>query len=203
MHFFWFHVAFLTPDHLIFNCSGGTVKPFLIASKCDHHPHTGTSWQLPTLQLQNMDLYPKVENPVGNGINLLKADHENKLKKENPDKLWKKFMKMIEFAIMKMSYKPPISSPLLGKLLTTLSTKVSLCELAGDSGVAELLAWSMKHRARLGCFFFGLGSYIQLMANCWSGARWFGIWRVPLRNNPFNRGIPGIQTTGPKPTINY
>jgi len=28
------------------------------------------------------------------------------------------------------------------------ATEVSLCELAGDSGVAELLAWSMKHRAR-------------------------------------------------------
>ena len=27
---------------------------------------------------------------------------------------------------------------------------------------------------------------------------WFGILRVPLSNNPFHRGIPGIQTTGPQ-----
>ena len=26
---------------------------------------------------------------------------------------------------------------------------------------------------------------------------WFGIAGVPLSNNPFHRGIPGIQTTNP------
>ena len=37
----------------------------------------------------------------------------------------------------------------------------------------------------------------QLMVNCWFGARWFGILRVPLSNNPFHTGILGIQTTNP------
>ena len=37
---------------------------------------------------------------------------------------------------------------------------------------------------------------VQLMVNCWFGARWFGILGVPS-NNPFHKGIPGIQTTNP------
>ena len=37
-----------------------------------------------------------------------------------------------------------------------------------------------------------------LMVNCWFGAPWFGILRVPLSNTPFhNKGIPNIQTTNP------
>ena len=31
---------------------------------------------------------------------------------------------------------------------------------------------------------------------------WFGILRVPLSNNPFHRGIPGIQTTNPNQQLN-
>ena len=37
----------------------------------------------------------------------------------------------------------------------------------------------------------------QLMLNGWFGARWFGILAMPLSNNPFHKGIPGIQTTNP------
>ena len=36
------------------------------------------------------------------------------------------------------------------------------------------------------------------MVNCWFGARWFGILRVPLSINPFHKEITGIQTTGPQ-----
>ena len=35
----------------------------------------------------------------------------------------------------------------------------------------------------------------QLMVNCWFGARWFEILGVHPSNNPFHKGIPGIQTT--------
>ena len=38
----------------------------------------------------------------------------------------------------------------------------------------------------------------QLLVNCWFGARWFGILGVHPSNNPFHKGIPGIQTTGPQ-----
>ena len=40
------------------------------------------------------------------------------------------------------------------------------------------------------------------MVNWWFGprARWFGILGVPLSNNPFHKGILGIQTTGPQTT---
>ena len=38
----------------------------------------------------------------------------------------------------------------------------------------------------------------QLMVKCWFGSRWFGILRVHSGNNPFHKGIPGIQTTGPQ-----
>ena len=38
---------------------------------------------------------------------------------------------------------------------------------------------------------------IQLMVNCWFGARWFGILGISLSNNPFHKGILGIQTTNP------
>ena len=38
------------------------------------------------------------------------------------------------------------------------------------------------------------------MVKWWFG---FGIPRVPLSNNPFHKGIPNIQATGPKPTINH
>ena len=31
----------------------------------------------------------------------------------------------------------------------------------------------------------------------WFGARWFGILGIPLSNNPFHKGILGIQTTNP------
>ena len=34
----------------------------------------------------------------------------------------------------------------------------------------------------------------------WFGARWFGILGIPLSNNPFHKGILGIQTTGPQTT---
>ncbi len=51
----------------------------------------------------------------------------------------------------------------------------------------------------LRCFF--CPSYI--VVNWWFGARWFGILRVPLSNNPFHKGSPGIQITKrPKQTIN-
>ena len=36
------------------------------------------------------------------------------------------------------------------------------------------------------------------MLNSWFGARWFGILEVSPSNNPFHKGIPGIQTTGPQ-----
>ena len=40
---------------------------------------------------------------------------------------------------------------------------------------------------------------ITLMASRWFGSRWFGIRILaPLSNNPFHKGIPGIQTTGPE-----
>ena len=44
--------------------------------------------------------------------------------------------------------------------------------------------------------FFSTGK-IQLMASCWCGARWFGFFGIPLSNNPFYKGIRGIQTTNP------
>ena len=37
----------------------------------------------------------------------------------------------------------------------------------------------------------------QLTINWWFGARWFGILGIPLSNNPFHKGILGIQTTNP------
>ena len=37
----------------------------------------------------------------------------------------------------------------------------------------------------------------QLVVNWWLEAWWFGILRVPLSNNPFDKGIPAIQTTNP------
>ena len=37
----------------------------------------------------------------------------------------------------------------------------------------------------------------QLMVNCWFEAPWFGILGVHPSNNPFNKGILGIQTTNP------
>ena len=41
----------------------------------------------------------------------------------------------------------------------------------------------------------------QPMVNWWFGARWFGIFfGVPLKKNPFHKGIPNIQTTGPQTT---
>ena len=39
--------------------------------------------------------------------------------------------------------------------------------------------------------------FSQLMFNCWFGARWFGILGVHPSNNPFHKGIPGVQTTNP------
>ena len=36
------------------------------------------------------------------------------------------------------------------------------------------------------------------MVNCWFGARWFGIPRVPLRNNPFHQKIPRNPNHQPK-----
>ena len=39
---------------------------------------------------------------------------------------------------------------------------------------------------------------LHLMVNCWFGSRWFGILRVHPSNNPFHKGIPNIQTTGPQ-----
>ena len=47
-------------------------------------------------------------------------------------------------------------------------------------------------------FFFFVGVDVQLMVNCWFGARWFGILGVHPSNHPFYKGIPGIQTTGPQ-----
>ena len=51
-------------------------------------------------------------------------------------------------------------------------------------------------------FFFRC--FPQPMVNCWFGARWFGILRVPLRIPiPFIFGDPiGIQTTGPQTNKN-
>ena len=41
-------------------------------------------------------------------------------------------------------------------------------------------------------------SLIQLTVNWWFGSRWFGIFfGVALSNNPFHKGILGIQTTNP------
>ena len=37
--------------------------------------------------------------------------------------------------------------------------------------------------------------WFQQMFNWWFGDRWFGILGVPPSNNPFHKGIPGIQTT--------
>ena len=37
--------------------------------------------------------------------------------------------------------------------------------------------------------------WYQLVVNWWFGARWFGILGVPLSNNLFHKGIPGIETT--------
>ena len=39
----------------------------------------------------------------------------------------------------------------------------------------------------------------QLMVDWWFGAGWFGIRiGIPISNNPFHKGILGIQTTGPQ-----
>ena len=43
----------------------------------------------------------------------------------------------------------------------------------------------------------------QLMVNCWFGARWFGILRVPLSNNPFHKGNVRNSSQQPKPAINH
>ncbi len=45
----------------------------------------------------------------------------------------------------------------------------------------------------------------QLLVNWWFGARWFGILGIPLSNNPFHKGILGIQTTNTnqKSTISW
>ena len=43
--------------------------------------------------------------------------------------------------------------------------------------------------------------YTQLMANCWFGARWFGILRV--YNSPFHKGDPINPNDQLKPTINH
>ena len=48
------------------------------------------------------------------------------------------------------------------------------------------------------CFDVFFSALHQLIVNCWFGARWFGILRLPVSSNPFHRGIPGIQTTGPQ-----
>ena len=37
----------------------------------------------------------------------------------------------------------------------------------------------------------------QPMVNCWFEAWWFGILGVYPSNNPFHKGVPGIQTTNP------
>ena len=61
--------------------------------------------------------------------------------------------------------------------------------------------WPTKndtHQDGVGDVGVCLGATRQLMVNCWFGARWFGILRVPLSNNPFHKGILGIQTTGPQ-----
>ena len=38
------------------------------------------------------------------------------------------------------------------------------------------------------------------MVNWWFGTLWFDILGIPLSNNPFHKGILGIQTTGPQTT---
>ncbi len=44
----------------------------------------------------------------------------------------------------------------------------------------------------------------QLMVNGWFGARWFGNRiGVPLSNNPFHKGLPGIQTTNPNQQLTF
>ena len=47
-------------------------------------------------------------------------------------------------------------------------------------------------------YFVWRDELIQLMVNCWFGARWFGI-RIGVHpsNNRFHERIPGIQTTNP------
>ena len=40
------------------------------------------------------------------------------------------------------------------------------------------------------------------MVDCWFGARWLGILRVPLSNNPFHKEVPRFQTTDPNQQFN-
>jgi len=36
------------------------------------------------------------------------------------------------------------------------------------------------------------------MANWWFGVQWFRMLMVPINTNPLNKGMTGIQTTGPQ-----
>ena len=66
------------------------------------------------------------------------------------------------------------------------------------------LIWSLLGDMRI--FWGHNGVYIRLffcwvglqpMVHCWFGAWSFGILRVLLSHNPFDKGNPGIQTTNP------
>ena len=60
-----------------------------------------------------------------------------------------------------------------------------------------------KRHPCLRVIFFLTPKNNQLMVSWCFGARWFVILGVPSSNNPFHRGIPGIQTTGPQTTKPY
>ena len=59
--------------------------------------------------------------------------------------------------------------------------------------------WNGWNMVELVDHFLEVESYFrnvyQPMANCWFGARWFGILGVHPSSNPFHKGILGIQTT--------
>ena len=65
----------------------------------------------------------------------------------------------------------------------------------GVSGV--LIFWHPETPRCKVKIFFGWWMLLQPMVNGVVLGWWFGIPGVPVSNNPFHKGIPGIQTTGP------
>ena len=65
----------------------------------------------------------------------------------------------------------------------------------------KMKVWNMSFLFKQVIFRFHVEfqgcSCSQLMVNFWFGAWWFGILRVLRSNNPFHKGILGIQTTNP------
>ena len=70
--------------------------------------------------------------------------------------------------------------------------RMQTSSIAGQREVPPTSLASVSFREKNHC----LHGHVQQMVDWWFGSRWFGIQiRVPLSNNPFHKGILGIQTT--------